>query len=85
MAYEVRFKSSARRAFDSLARQLQARILAKIDPLAENPRPIGSKKLAGPEDRWRIRVGDFRVIYEIHDQVLVVLVIAVGHRRDVYR
>ena len=53
--------------------------------LADNPRPRGVEKLEGRENRYRIRVGDYRVIYEIHDEVLLVLVVRIGHRREVYR
>jgi mRNA interferase RelE/StbE len=76
-----------RRAQKQLARITQPdrdRIVSAVWELAEEPRPVGVKKLAGRE-AWRIRVGDYRIIYEIHDQALMVLVIAIGHRRDVYR
>ena len=76
-----------RRAQKQLARITQPdrdRIVAAVWELAEEPRPVGVRKLAGRE-AWRIRVGDYRIIYEINDQALMVLVIAIGHRRDVYR
>lgn len=50
-----------------------------------DPRPPGAKKLAGGDGEWRVRTGDYRVVYEIHDKTLRVLVVAVGHRRDIYR
>jgi mRNA interferase RelE/StbE len=53
--------------------------------LAQNPRPPGCIKLSGPSSLWRIRVGDYRVVYQIQDQQLIVLVVTVAHRRDVYR
>lgn len=53
--------------------------------LAENPRPIGSEKLTGSEDLHRIRVGDYRILYQIQDDALLVLVVKIGHRREVYR
>ena len=59
-------------------------MIRAIDELAENPRPRNSRKLRGKEG-WRIRVGDYRVIYEIDDEAQEVLVLDVGHRRDVYR
>jgi len=64
---------------------LQARLGRRIDSLAENPRPQGIKKLAGEEDLFRLRVGDYRIIYQIQEKRLVVLVVGVGHRADVYR
>jgi mRNA interferase RelE/StbE len=60
------------------------RILARIDGLAEDPRPANSKKLSGQPDRYRIRQGDYRIIYSIQDERLVVIVVKIGHRRDVY-
>jgi len=64
---------------------LQARLGRRIDSLAENPRPQGIKKLAGEDDLFRLRVGDYRIIYQIQEKRLVVLVVGVGHRADVYR
>lgn len=61
------------------------RIRAATEALGENPRPEGVTKLAGTDDLWRVRVGDFRVVYMIADDVLVVTVVRIGHRRDVYR
>ena len=75
-----------RRAQKQLARITQPdrdRIVAAVWELAEEPRPVGVRKLAGRE-AWRIRVGDYRIIYEIHNLALMVLVISIGHRRDVY-
>ena len=63
---------------------MQRRILSRIELLAENPRPPGAIKLTG-QDAYRIRIGDYRVIYAIADKQLVVLVVDVGHRWDVYR
>ena len=56
-----------------------------MDALAANPRPKGVKKLSGPDDLYRIRVGDYRIVYQIHDDRLIVLVVRIGHRKDVYR
>jgi mRNA interferase RelE/StbE len=61
------------------------RLAAKLEALAENPRPAGVTKLQGEANAWRIRVGDYRVLYTIEDRRPVVLVIKIGHRRDVYR
>ncbi len=61
------------------------RIASRIDALAREPRPPGAKLLAGPERFYRVRVGDYRVVYQVMDKVLRVLVVRIGHRRDVYR
>ena len=58
---------------------------AAIELLATDPRPPGATKLSGREGEWRVRTGDYRVVYEVDDGVLRVLVVAVGHRRDIYR
>jgi mRNA interferase RelE/StbE len=68
-----------------LERPTQVRIAHAIDSLADDPRPRGAVKLAGDQDFYRIRAGDYRIIYSITDEKLIVLVIAVGHRRDIYR
>ncbi len=60
------------------------RVAAKLRALAEDPRPRGCQKLAGREDIWRVRVGDYRVLYQILDESLLVLVVRVRHRKDVY-
>jgi mRNA interferase RelE/StbE len=85
MRYEIRFKASALRVFERLERRSRGRLAEAIWALADNPRPRGCRKLAGQEGFYRIRVGDYRVIYEIQDRALVVLVLKLGHRRDVYR
>jgi mRNA interferase RelE/StbE len=63
----------------------QVRIAAKIDSLAHDPRPRGVEKLSGEENLYRVRVGNYRIIYQLQDAQLIVLVVKVGHRRDVYR
>ena len=85
MAYRIEIKAGAHKELLSLAKALRDRIIAGIDALAANPRPHGSKKLAGVSKIYRIRVGDYRVVYEIEDRVLVITVIRVAHRREVYR
>ena len=70
-------------------RRLDAAILRRIDAailaLADSPRPSGCVKLAGQTNLWRIRIGDYRVLYEINDQALIVVLVSVAHRRDAYR
>ena len=85
MAYTVEFGANADREFRKFSHDLQLRLRPRIDALETNPRPPGAKKLAGQEDLWRIRVGDYRVVYEIHDRILVVLTVRIAHRREAYR
>ena len=83
MAYHVVIHHAPERALDRLPSQIAARIERRIDALADDPRPPGCKKLTAV-DAWRIRVGDYRVIYQIYDDRLIVLVVRIGHRREVY-
>ncbi len=85
MHYSVLFSPSAERDLTALDKPVQRRVMAKIEALGENPRPAGVTKLQGEADAWRIRVGDYRVLYIIEDGRLVVLVVKIGHRREVYR
>ena len=72
------------RKLNKLDKNIQKRLKPKILALAEKPRPPGVKKLQGYENTYRIRVGDYRIVYEIHDKVLLILIVEVGHRSDVY-
>jgi mRNA interferase RelE/StbE len=86
MAYEVGFKPAALRQLRKLNVDVQIVILAAIESLADKPHPEGCKKLKGTIDLYRIRVaGTYRVVYEIRDRQLLVTVVKIGHRRDVYR
>lgn len=87
MAYRVDIRAGACRAIERLPRAAQRRVVAAIEALADAPRPAGCEKLRGPVgvDLYRLRVGDYRVVYDVQDSVLVVLVVRVAHRRDVYR
>jgi len=84
VSYRVFFNAHAARSFRKLPRNVQVRCKPDIDALKDNPRPFGSEKLSGVEETYRIRVGDYRILYEVHDDVLLVLVVEVGHRREVY-
>ena len=84
MAYQVTLAHAVDKAVAKLPKNIRRRVDAAILLLASNPRPFGAIKMAG-EEAYRIRVGDYRIIYTIEDQQLLVLVIDVGHRRDVYR
>lgn len=82
--FSIEIYRSAQKQLARIERSAAQRIVDAIRGLASDPRPANVKKLAG-RPAWRIRVGDYRVIYEVHDQRLVVLVIEIGHRREVYR
>jgi mRNA interferase RelE/StbE len=83
--YAVVVARSARRELERLATGVARRILARIEGLASNPRPPGCVKLQGADDLWRIRVGDYRVIYSIDDDARIVDISAVRHRSDAHR
>ncbi|MHC0062133.1 type II toxin-antitoxin system RelE family toxin [Nostoc sp. UIC 10890] len=84
MSYKVEILKGALKQLKKLSPELQERILVKIDDLAIEPRPNGVKKLKGKENAYRIRLGEYRVIYDIFDDILVVNVVEVGHRSKVY-
>jgi mRNA interferase RelE/StbE len=85
MRYKVEFTASALREFRALDRQIQRRISAKIPELTENPLLAGANKFHGEADHWRIRVGDYRIIYRVEKHRVVIVVVRIGHRREVYR
>jgi mRNA interferase RelE/StbE len=84
LAYHLAFTPAARRQFRKLTAEVQRRLAPAIDALAEAPRPPGAKRLAGTPDLWRIRVGYYRILYALDDGRLTVLVVRLGHRREVY-
>lgn len=83
-SYRVELSPVAGRELRKLDRVAQRRIQAAIELLADNPRPPGARKLVGGDGEWQVRTGDYRIVYEIRDDVLVVLVLTVGHRREIY-
>ena len=84
MRYRVTLTPATDRVVAKLPKSLRSRIAERLAALADNPRPPGCIKLAG-KDAYRVRVGDYRIIYTIHDDRLLILVIDIGHRGDVYR
>jgi mRNA interferase RelE/StbE len=82
--YSLFLKDSVRKDLDHIPNNYLQRIMERIAALAENPRPFGCEKLSGQE-KYRIRQGDYRIIYSIQDTQLTVWVVKVGHRREVYR
>ena len=83
--YEVWLEGRAERDLKRLPPEQFAQLIPHIQALAEDPRPAGSRKLTGSRNDWRIRVGSYRVIYEVDDEAKAVRVMRVRHRRDVYR
>jgi len=81
--YTIEYEASAVKALSKLDHITAVRIKTVVDALSRNPRPSGVKKLMG-SDNWRVRVGDYRVIYSIHDSTLTILIIKIGHRREIY-
>jgi mRNA interferase RelE/StbE len=85
MTYALELAPAAVRQLRKLDSPARRRVQAAIELLADEPRPPTATRLVGGAGEWRVRTGDYRIIYEIHDGRLVILVVAVGHRRDVYR
>lgn len=87
MKYDFQWSDHARRAMRALPKDVAARILLALTPLGEDPRrpDANIKKMVGGNDRYRLRVGNYRVIYEIRDSHVIIWLVDVGHRRDVYR
>ena len=83
--YQVFLERAAEKDLKRLSAEIHDRVIVAIQGLAETPRPLGCRKLAGSKNDWRIRVGDYRVLYTISDRILDVIVIKVGNRRDIYR
>ena len=83
-SYRLTFKKSVTKDFRSIPKDDVSRILVRIKALVDEPRPMGSEKLSG-QDRYRVRQGVYRIVYEIQDEELVIIVVKVGHRREVYR
>ena len=83
--YTITFARSARKELERLSANIVSRIFPKIEALAQNPRPLGCRRLRGFENLWRIRIGDYRVIYQVFDDEMVVDIVAVRHRSQAYR
>jgi mRNA interferase RelE/StbE len=83
--YALEFSAVAEKALRRLPRDVATRISKAADSLTIEPRPHGCKKLAGSDSEYRVRVGDYRIIYSVQDDKLIVLVIDLGHRKDIYR
>ena len=85
MIYNVELTPAAQKQFKKLTTQLQDKIWEAIENIALDPRPYGYKKIVSRLGCYRIRIGDYRIIYSINDQIITILILQIGHRRDVYR
>ena len=84
MAYRVIIAKSAAKSLSALPKKIQVRVIGVIDLLSENPYPPAAKKLKG-RDGYRIRTNDYRILYTIENEILTVTVVAVGHRKEIYK
>ena len=84
-SYRIEWKSSAVKELRNIPQASVVRILAAVESLKENPFPHGSKKLTGGRSSYRIREGVYRIIYSVHSDVLLIEIVKVGHRKDVYK
>lgn len=85
MAYSIVFRKSARKQIGQLPKLAVGKLTTAIDALAENPRPATCKKMQGADATYRIRVGDYRVIYTVDDSIVTVEVVKIGSRQDIYK
>ena len=83
-SYSVELKPTARKELEGLPDNMLSRVVRKVESLAQTPRPTGCKKLKGYKDQWRVRVGDWRVVYIVDDEAKLVSVTRIAHRREVY-
>ncbi|HEY5460589.1 MAG TPA: type II toxin-antitoxin system RelE/ParE family toxin [Deferrimonas sp.] len=84
-AYTIEFTHRAEKDFRAFPPEIRRRLAPKIDALKRNPRPRGIKSLEGPDGILRLRVGDYRILYQVQDDRLIVLLVKIGHRREIYR
>jgi mRNA interferase RelE/StbE len=84
-SYRIEFAPAAIRQLRSLPAKIQVRIRTRVEALGSDPRPAGCRKLRGADDIYRVRVGDYRLLYQVRDDVLLVLVVSVRKREDVYK
>ncbi|MCL5031563.1 MAG: type II toxin-antitoxin system RelE/ParE family toxin [Bacteroidetes bacterium] len=83
--YKILWKKSAAKELKNIDKQIIPKIISTVESLSKNPFPLGVKKLSGAEFNYRIRVGDYRIIYSFYKKELTIEIIRVGHRRDVYK
>jgi mRNA interferase RelE/StbE len=83
--YRIEITKTAKRELRALPANVAKRVDVRVASLAEDPRPVGVRKIVGAEDLYRVRVGDYRIVYEIQDATVLITIIRVRHRGDVYR
>ncbi len=83
--YKIEIKTSAKKSLSNLPKSVIRKLTDLIGALADNPYPSGHKKLVGSEHTYRIRSGDYRIVYSVFDDLLIVHIIKIGHRKDVYK
>jgi len=84
MSWDLQIERRAQKALKKISNPYKTNLIQAIDRLSDNPRPDGCKKLKGSESLWRIRVNDYRIVYQIKDEHLLILIIRIGHRKDIY-
>lgn len=84
MSYRIEIKKSAEKEIGSLPNNIKERVKKAILSLAKNPMPVGHKKLKGRTNDYRVRVGDYRIVYQIKAEIILIYIIKVGHRKDIY-
>ncbi len=84
-SYHVNWRRSTKKDLRRISSTEVARIVDVVATLSDEPRPVGCKKMSGSDCAYRLRVGDYRIIYEVYDETIIIEVIKIGHRRDVYR
>ncbi len=85
VSYRIEWKPSARKELKKVPKASIPKSLAAVQALAENPRPVGSRKLRGSEYTYRIRSGDYRIVYSVLSDTLIIEIVRIGHRKDIYR
>jgi len=85
MKYRIEFSPTAESQFKKLPKEVQARLKHRIDSMAENPFPRGLRNLSAEENIYRLRIGDYRIIYQVQGKALLILILKLGYRKDVYR
>jgi mRNA interferase RelE/StbE len=83
--YQIKWKTSALRELKKIDRKMIPRIVSLAESLVDNPFPSGTRKLCGADKTYRIRVGDYRILYDVHQSIVTIEIIRVKHRKDVYR
>jgi mRNA interferase RelE/StbE len=85
MRYSIKIKKNVKKLLFRLPNNIVKKVSNKIDTLSENPRPVGCKKITNTINKYRIRIGNYRILYSINDDILIIEVIKIAHRKDIYR